>query len=77
MGLILLLLLQLAILCVPSSYAEEDKFCDARPLGKYCLPDNSGWRECLIDALDQPAEERHKCPVGSKYVWFIASLVST
>lgn len=71
MGVILLLMFQLTILCVPSSHAEVYKFCDAKPLGKYCLPDGSGWRECLIDALDDPAEELHHCPAGSRYVRFI------
>ena len=67
MGLILLVVLHLVIILVPSSFAEEERFCDAKPLGKYCLADNSGWKECLIDALDQPAEEIHKCPPGLKY----------
>lgn len=68
MGVIVLLMFQLTVLCFPSSRAEEYKFCDAKPLGKYCLSDNSGWRECLIDALDEPAEELHHCPAGLKYV---------
>ena len=67
MGVFILLMFQLTIICFPSSFAEEYKFCDAKPLGKYCLPDNSGWRECLIDALDEPAEELHHCPAGLKY----------
>ena len=67
MGVFMLLMFQLTIVYFPSSFAEEYKFCDAKPLGKYCLPDNSGWRECLIDALDEPAEELHHCPAGLKY----------
>ena len=67
MGVFVLLMFQLTIVYFPSSFAEEYKFCDAKPLGKYCLPDNSGWRECLIDALDEPAEELHHCPAGLKY----------
>ena len=64
MGVLLLLVFQLALTSLPSIRADEYKFCDAKPLGKYCLPDNSGWRECLIDALDEPAEEVHHCPQG-------------
>lgn len=76
MGVILLFLFYFTSLWVPKSFAEEYKFCEAKPLGKYCLSDNSGWRECVIDYLDEPAEELHYCPADSKYVWFFMSSFS-
>ena len=43
------------------------EYCDGKPLGKYCVPDGSGYYTCFINTFSEPETFFRECPVTARY----------